>query len=202
MADLLPWDQQPGESSLWFSRFETYLKMGVVRSFMGAHEKWLREQGKYNAAEKAKQVPGQWQVKAKEFAWKNRAEAWDQEERRQQRAWEDQKLQELKKEELRLAFLLLEEGRKMLEWPLVEKTISEDGKTIIFKPAGWSKSTVERYLKAGSELARRSVGAPLSGEIQHATAQDSEEHDDQRELEDIEWLRDAMPEMVVDVPTE
>ncbi len=201
MADLTPWDKQPGETELWYDRFCLYRDMGVARNFFGGYQLWLKHNGKYTEAESVKSTPGAWQRKSKEFAWKDRATSWDQEQRRARQARNDQRLIDLEDEEYRLGIIMLKEGQKMLEWPLTERTVEDEGKTIIFKPAGWSKSTVDRFIKCGADMARRAIGAVPSGEMGGAKAGEGELPDDQRDLNDIEWLVDAMPELAVDAPT-
>jgi hypothetical protein len=71
-----PWDQQAGESSFWFNRFTQYRLLGPRRSIDSAHR----------ASKPVEGLTGQtagshWFKAAKEWNWKERAEAWDQAER-------------------------------------------------------------------------------------------------------------------------
>lgn len=192
------WNQQHGETSLWYVRFLVYLDMGLARTFVGGYTKWLREAGDYTKADKSRSVPGQWQIKAKEFSWFDRAQAFDINERHQRKARDDQRLQELRNEEYNLGLAMLREAQRMIDWPLVEKTVVEDdGTTNTFKPAAWTKGTAERYLKTASEVCRRAVGVGLDGEVKGAIGSDGEQRDDyQRDLDDIGWLVEAMPERI------
>lgn len=71
-----PWDQQPGESALWFGRFTQYRLLGPRRSIDSAHR----------ASKPIEGLTGQtagahWFKAAREWDWKARAEAWDEAER-------------------------------------------------------------------------------------------------------------------------
>ncbi len=189
------WNQQPGEASKWYERFLIYRDMGIDRKFFHAYTLYLRQAGKYEQAEKAKDTPGAWKVKAIKFAWQLRAERWDQEERKKRQAWKAKKLVELQEEELRLGFIMLKEGAKMLEWPLTERTVEDDGKTIIFTPAGWNKGTAYRYLRTGSEISRRALGVAIGGQFESERALEGQQPEDQRDFDDIDWLVDAMPDL-------
>ncbi len=73
-----PWDQQPGESKLWFKRFSLFLLMGPTRS---AVEAYRTEFGRKHAgAANPKEAASNWKRMAARWRWHERAEAWDQEQ--------------------------------------------------------------------------------------------------------------------------
>src|ERR1700722_6049230 len=88
--------KQPGESILWFSRFQNYLKQGIKRSLRVTYieEKRLEcppgKEGEFEGwAARCKGAPEGWSDKCREFNWHERAAAFDQHERAKRA--EDQK---------------------------------------------------------------------------------------------------------------
>jgi len=71
------WEQQEGESNLWFDRFTRYRLMGVKRSVLGCYNKEQAKEGK----EKRNSPPASWSKAAKKWKWKSRCETWDEAER-------------------------------------------------------------------------------------------------------------------------
>jgi hypothetical protein len=70
-----PWDIQPGEGSLWFSRFSAFRLMGTGRSLLGCYRQDLARKGK--TKKKPRVPPGSWLTVADCWDWRGRAEAWD-----------------------------------------------------------------------------------------------------------------------------
>jgi hypothetical protein len=66
------WDQMPGERSLWYNRFQAYLNLGVTRSVAAA----LRCAGE-QARGKAYAGVANWYKQAARWHWRERAHAWD-----------------------------------------------------------------------------------------------------------------------------
>jgi hypothetical protein len=79
-----PWQRQPGEPNLWYTRFEHYRLSGPGRSLLGTVNAERTAQGK------AKQikVPGAWNQACRQWCWRQRSEAWDAQQRH--KAWEAQ----------------------------------------------------------------------------------------------------------------
>lgn len=71
-----PWDQELGESSLWFGRFTLYRLLGPRRSIDGAHHAAAEVEGL-----EEKTAGAHWFKAAIRWRWKERAEAWDAAER-------------------------------------------------------------------------------------------------------------------------
>lgn len=72
-----PWDRQPGEPNLWYSRFERLRLMGPTRTLLGCVNAERAERG----GKRAKRVPGAWYRATERWHWTERVEAWDQAER-------------------------------------------------------------------------------------------------------------------------
>ena len=62
-----PWEQQPGENDLWYSRFLRFVALGPGRSVS------LVATGRRNAYP----VPAHWPIQAKQRLWRERAAAFD-----------------------------------------------------------------------------------------------------------------------------
>lgn len=67
-ADAKPWEQQPGENDLWYSRFLRFVALGPGRSVS------LVATGKRNSYP----VPAHWPIQAKQKLWRERAKAFDE----------------------------------------------------------------------------------------------------------------------------
>jgi hypothetical protein len=72
MSDL--WDRQPGESLLWYRRFERYRLMEPVRSINAVYGE---ENGTKQDEKERPKAPGKWYETAKKWQWDARAAAWD-----------------------------------------------------------------------------------------------------------------------------
>jgi hypothetical protein len=68
-----PWERQPGESNLWYDRFEAYRLAGARRSLLGA----VNAERRRRNAPPGRSVPQAWAKNAKRWRWLERAEAWD-----------------------------------------------------------------------------------------------------------------------------
>ena len=77
-----PWEQQPGEPNRWYARFERYRLAGPSRSLLGAVNAERQQRG----ACQSKSIPQAWAKNARQWRWRERAEAWDEHERLQARA--------------------------------------------------------------------------------------------------------------------
>lgn len=163
--ELKPWDRLPEENNLWFDRFTNYRLMGATRSLLGAvnAEKVLK------GAKKTISVPEAWSIAHDRYNWKERAEAWDVEQR-QIREVEFQKFwQEHRDRMKRLSGSLCERADTMLKHPLVKQEVKktyiakEAGEEIpvvtVINPVKWSASTVTNYLQTADELAKSAVGS-------------------------------------------
>ncbi len=80
-----PWDRQPGEPAVWYSRFENYRLLGPERSMLQGYNAWRARKGRTKSA----RVPGNWDKMASLWYWVKRADAWDDQERGRLRARRD-----------------------------------------------------------------------------------------------------------------
>jgi hypothetical protein len=92
-----PWDRQVGEPARWFHRFEKYRLAGPERTLLGVfHQEFAAKNGETQSGEKrekkckrpsrVQRMPGSWPTAASRWRWKERAEAWDAEQVRRDRA--------------------------------------------------------------------------------------------------------------------
>jgi hypothetical protein len=73
--DEQPWQQQQGESGLWYSRFSQYLALGPTRS--------IREVYRLEKGDKLSKTPGKnWAKASQDFRWQARAQAYDDHQRK------------------------------------------------------------------------------------------------------------------------
>jgi len=93
------WDRQPGEPNRWFGRFERYRLAGPNRSLLGTVNGKLSDK---DATRKAK-VPGSWNRAFAQWRWRQRAEAWDEQERRQAQAARLQEIDEMNRRHIQEA---------------------------------------------------------------------------------------------------
>ena len=68
------WERLPEENSLWYGRFLLFRDMGPSRSLLGTVH---AEEAKKRKEKQSFSPPGAWSVAAKQWNWKERAEAWD-----------------------------------------------------------------------------------------------------------------------------
>lgn len=81
------WDQLPGETDLWYDRFEIYRQLGAIRSVSKTYQIAKREDPERITGN----TPGSnWHEKASEYRWAERARAYDQAERARFKAEEEE----------------------------------------------------------------------------------------------------------------
>ena len=94
------WDRLPGESGLWYERFDIYRLAGSGRSLDATYRLVSdRTEGRAGAV---------WRKTAEKWRWQERAEAWDAVEREKLRAEEEERRRAAREERLKL----LGEARK------------------------------------------------------------------------------------------
>jgi hypothetical protein len=85
------WERQPGEPNRWFARFEAYRLLGPSRSLLGA----VNDDRRQRSGARARSVPQAWAKNAKAWRWRERAEAWDDSQRRAARAAREKEIDEM-----------------------------------------------------------------------------------------------------------
>lgn len=91
-----PWDQQADEPNKWFDRFDRFYRpLGADRTVEQAYRDYLVAYGKpIEVKGKRRRPPRQWWAAVAAYSWKDRALAWDQDQRRIKQAQEDKEKEE------------------------------------------------------------------------------------------------------------
>jgi hypothetical protein len=196
----IDWNRQKGESNLWYGRFLVYRNMGSERQPLACFRLYLRQNGEYTKAEKAKSWPGSWDRALIQYNWRDRAEAFDAEERRVKEAHRKRYVEQLDEEAHKIAVDALKKAKKMLDWPLARTEIEDNGKTHVLIPAGWNQNTAIRMLEKSHLVGLSALGISRSGAVGAAQALQGAgktvEEDDP--IRDMEWLKDFTEEEEVD----
>jgi hypothetical protein len=89
-----PWERQPGEKAMWYSRFDTY-----YRPLGPAYNAWRKKAEKGGTK---RSVAKSWELNARKWNWQERAEAWDEAERQRRHAEEEEERRKDRRERIRL----------------------------------------------------------------------------------------------------
>lgn len=159
----LPWEQQPGESNLWFSRYHIYLLLGPTRSLLEAYNADLAKKSK----EKQSSPSSAYSAAAKQWLWKERAAAYDAHQRELEQKQYEQEREELwksRKQQFQettwgIAEKLTRRVETMLAFPLEERVVEKthpDGQPniTVIKPANWSYASISRLMACANQTAR------------------------------------------------
>lgn len=85
--DIPPWERQPGEPMRWYLRFDRFRAMGSNRSVLRVYR--LEREARRGVVHKGPlSLPEGWSKMAKQWRWRERAEAWDRAELERKRAEE------------------------------------------------------------------------------------------------------------------
>jgi hypothetical protein len=136
-----PWDQQSGEPNRWFARFERYRLAGPSRSLLGLFNTERQQRG----TKKAKSIPESWAENADKWRWRQRAELWDDHERRQARLAHAQEIEEMNRRHAQESRALQSKGLQGL------KSVEPDQ----LKP-----TEIVRFCLEAAKLERMALGAP------------------------------------------
>lgn len=82
-TELNPWDQQPGEDTRWYARFDAYRRLGPARTIRAAYAAECASRGVVRR--RSQSVPGSWDAAQARWRWAERAQAWDAAQLAQQR---------------------------------------------------------------------------------------------------------------------
>src|SRR5215471_16350471 len=122
-----PWERQPGEPNRWFDRFERYRLAGPSRSLLGI----LNAERQQKGAARGRSLPQAWARNAKHWRWRQRAAAWDEQQRQHARLAQAQHLEEMNNRHIQEARALQSKALQRL------KALDADG---------LSEAAVLRYL--------------------------------------------------------
>jgi hypothetical protein len=145
-----PWEQQPGEPSRWYARFERFRLAGPSRSLLGA----VNIERQQDDKPATRSVPQAWANAAKKWRWRERAEAWDVHERRQARVAHAQQIEEMNRRHVQEA-----RGLQSLAIGYLKSGNQEQ----------LTPSQVLRIIVDAAKLERTALGEPESIEEQRLT---------------------------------
>jgi hypothetical protein len=145
-----PWDRQPGEPNLWYARFERYRLAGPRRSLLGAVNAELTSNGRNKQAK----VPGAWNRAFGRWHWRERAEAWDEQERHQARAAHAREVDEMNRRHIQEAQALQNKAVQRLRSLELDELSGAD---------------VLRFLVEATKLERTARGEPQTIEERRLT---------------------------------
>lgn len=80
----LPWERMPDETPVWFDRLQRFLFLGVTRSIYKAYVTERKEKKGVTGERLAKRtgLPQSWRKAAFKYKWRERAQAFDEEQQR------------------------------------------------------------------------------------------------------------------------
>jgi hypothetical protein len=141
---------------MWYDRFvRHYLSKGSGRSVQGAYNEYEVGKGRNRSAADA---PLSWRRNAEKWEWAKRAEAYDADLRAKDAViWEQRRL-ELQQRDWDIAHKLTDKVLAMLNFPVSEQHIEQDGKHITIYPAKWGARDMAQIAKTASEMARLAAG--------------------------------------------
>jgi hypothetical protein len=154
MPDTMPqpesWDRQPGEPNRWFSRFERYRLAGSNRSLLGTvNAEWA-----VTGRKKQTKVPGAWNRAFECWSWRERAEAWDELERKKARETHAKEIDDMNRRHVQEAQVFQNKGIQRL------KSMENDE---------LSPMDALRYVTEATKLERTARGEPETIEERRLT---------------------------------
>jgi hypothetical protein len=165
-APILPWDQQDGELAHWYARFEEYRRQGPQRSLEAV---WKAEQAAQPESQRsqAKRPPSGWYEASKQWQWRERAEAWDRQQRADQRAQDAIDREAMRRRHAAIGMRLQAAGVERLETLDAAEEITAHGAIA--------------FLTSGVSMERQARGEP--------DVVIAQEHEDDAEQTRLERLR-------------
>ena len=153
-----PLARLPDEPDRWFDRYERFRLLGPQRTVTAA---WRSEDPEANANNS---VPPHWYETSRKYRWRERAGAWDDEQREKMREAESLALEQRRAAwlelETRASNAMIKKALDMLEFPLAEeRTVDEEtGEVVVAAPAGWRMRDAATLLDKASKIARLGMG--------------------------------------------
>lgn len=138
------WERLPGELSKWFDRFDRYRLLGPTRSIDAV---WRLENAARppEARKRGKRPPPFWYQIVKDFRWKERAEAWDENTQRLRLQAEAEERAAMLKRHL--------EGGRWLQRVALEKIYQ-------LKAVDMTPAEARQFLEKGINIERVASGLP------------------------------------------
>lgn len=189
------WEKQPWETSGSFARFAAYyLAQTPPRSGLEAYRRYMREERGREWS--GKSLPGRWEIWFQAWdrnrqpipgavGWRERADAFDAHQHRLAHERRQQELANRMRAYDEAAMRVVERGIKvverMLDFPLQETTIAQDGQRITIMPARWTMDTAAKLVPALDKLYRLLYSLPTEQIDATTRVQQGHEHltDDQ-----------------------
>jgi hypothetical protein len=154
MPDTVPqaefWDRQLGEPNLWFGRFERYRLSGPKRSLLAT----LNAERTENGLARKTRLPGAWNRAFEHWRWRQRAEAWDEQERCKALAAHTQEVEEMNRRHIQEAQALQNKALQRLKDLHLDELSGAD---------------VLRYFVEATKLERTARGEPETIEERRLT---------------------------------
>ncbi len=75
------WDRQPGEPNRWFDRFTAWRLLGPMRSYAAVVRPAVYARADALGEARPRQIERNWSSAAARWRWRERAEAWDEQQR-------------------------------------------------------------------------------------------------------------------------
>jgi hypothetical protein len=148
-----PWERQLEEPNLWFTRFERYRLAGPNRSLLGTMNAERTEKSR----KRQSRVSGAWNQAYERWRWRERAEAWDEQEQHRVRTAHAQDIEEMNRRHIQEAQALQNKAIQRL------KSLELDD---------LSGADVLRYLVEATKLERTARGEPETIEERRLTGKD------------------------------
>jgi hypothetical protein len=151
MSEILPpWEQLQDEPARWYARFERFRLAGPARSVLATFNLEQSEKGR----RKRRCVPGAWAEAAKRWRWRERADAWDDDERRKARELHAAKIKEMNERHAQMALGLQTKGVERLR---------------ALRPDELGPEHVVRFLAEATKLERQALVPPETAKPSEST---------------------------------
>lgn len=140
------WDQQPDEPHHWFSRFDIYYRT-LPPSSRSVEEAWRQWKKAEPHQTKANRPSSHWKIRSAQWKWKERAQAYDNEQRRQRMIDEQEAIADANKRHRKLAEAMQVIGAEVL------RILQKD-------PADIKPSDARQFIESGVKIERETLGMP------------------------------------------
>jgi len=148
--EIKPWEKQPGESHMWFHRFDLYYRpLGPERTIAAAYRIWREEKDRQEGKETPEYInrSNSWNLNATKYKWIERAQEWDESLYQERIKAEEKARGEMLAEHVVLARTLWSKGAVSLE-------------KMIKKGSQLTAEQTRHYIRDGINLERQARGLP------------------------------------------
>ena len=159
-----PWEQLPGENSLWYGRFKAWLHQKKPRSMLALWKAEKAEKG----GKPAIKLPHAWDIVINKFHWYDRAAAWDKAEQERLDRELFEKRERQRERELRAADRLYGKAEDLMDLPH-ERIVEEEEFTVHYPDHKAFKTAADLYAEARTN-ARAALEMPIVNRYEHTGA--------------------------------